>query len=89
MILEGVCISLGRVPVRSGKTIGMTRTFATVLVNTLTESWIYSEGRFRGGKRYKVQVPPDFRCTGQKVKLAIPDPGGVAFRPHIIDGLVN
>lgn len=86
MILDGVCIGLGRIPVSKGRTLGKTRTFAVVLVNTLTETWIYSEGRYKGGKRYKIQVPPDFRCYGQKVRIAIPDPGGLKFRPCIIEG---
>jgi hypothetical protein len=88
MILEGVAIGLGRIPVRDGPTLGKTRTFCVVLVDTRTEKWILSEGKYKGGKRYEVQVPPDFRCYGQTVKIRVPDaePGAMKFRPHIIDG---
>jgi hypothetical protein len=86
-ILEGRAIGLGRYPVQAGRTIGKTRTFCVVVVNTLTEKWIYSEGRYLGGKRYKVRCAPDFRCHGQPVKIAIPDdhPGAVKFIPRIVD----
>ena len=79
MILEGVAIGLGRYPVQRGRTIGKTRTFAVVLVDTRTEKWIYSEGRYRGGKRVKVQCSPDFRVEGQRVKIRVPDTFGPEF----------
>ena len=86
-ILEGVAIGLGRYPVHKGRTIGKTRTFAVVLVNTLTEKWIYSEGKWKGGKRYQVRCPPDFRCYGQPVRIMVPDTGpyAVKFVPRLID----
>jgi len=73
MIVEGVAIGLGRVPVRVGSHLGLTRTFAIVLVDTRTERWVFSGGKYRGGRRIEVQVPPDFRVHGQQVKVRVPD----------------
>lgn len=88
MILEGVAIGLGRYPVHQGRTIGKMRTFAIVLVNTLTEKWIRSEGKYRGGHRLKVRCSPDFRVSGQIVRCRVPDmwpENGEALRKVALD----
>jgi hypothetical protein len=72
-VLEGVAIGLGRYPVHKGRTVGKTRTFAIVLVDTRTEKWIMSGGKYKGGHRVKARCQPDFRVAGQTVKVRVPD----------------
>ena len=72
-VIEGVAIGLGRYPVHKGRTVGKTRTFCVVAVDTRTEKWILSAGRYRGGARIQARCQPDFRVSGQVVKVRVPD----------------